>query len=271
MKKATFVMLFCTALFAFSFTRPLDERTDAVEKVKEYYSNLQKIFNSKNAANDDAFDAARKKIQSIVKPKQGGMPTDGFIDVNRNLVLNTYLHAYHSDKLKSFSFSQPKNVKIIEAPDFVNNRFAQFVVMFVDKTVNGKTFTDKISVEIKNMTINSILNESTINIEEDPDYCAIAAAEDFTNGEYISAYKKYMKVLENNTHKRDEVFGDTYYRLAVMTYQGWGCSDLSKKTRMLKTDEYLDEAIKWGDQEINLKAKRMCQRVNGKKCLTNNL
>mgnify|MGYP007069872545 CR=1 FL=1 len=272
MKKTKFILLFFAALCAFSFTRPSDERTEAVGKVKEYYANLKTIFNSKNAADDKAFIDAQKNIKNIMKQKEGNMPTDGFIELNKNVILKTYINAYHSDKISSFSFSQPRDVKIIEAPDFINNRFAQFVIMFVDKTVNGKSFTDKVSVEIKGMTINSVSNKTTINVYEDPDYMAISAAEDFTNNDYISAYKKYLKVLEKtDKRKYDAVWGDTYYRLAVMTYQGWGCSDLSKKTRMLKTDEYLDEAIKWGDQEINVKAKRMCQRVNGKKCFTNNL
>lgn len=154
-------------------------------------------------------------------------------------------------KLSSYVFPQKQfepsvsvssySKKVGTLPTFSNGKMSSqdaYVETIVQKKFSdahqSKTFMDTVYTHIAYNKIIMIVNGNGNTNYVDPEKLRLEASRAYMSKNYTKAYSLLLKIIE--VDKQD---GDTYYRLALMTYYGKGCKGSRKEGQ-----RYLDLAIR---------------------------
>ena len=261
MKKSITLISFVLIVLFSAFVKISGTPDEAKKQVETYLSSLKNIAETSDPnACSDAVVASKDIFAFSNESDEFPIPDD--LSENSNscdqIPLIAYLRKFYKESQKGFSYDYKIGmVKSDDSPGFVNNEPTHYAIV-VTQTINGISSKNIFKIEIKTNKICNIKSSVCIQDNAKLKYKALLAeaADDFTHGNYDAAYQKYLQIIDI------EYDGDAYYRLGVMTFKGLGCSNLTKKERMRKTDEYLLAAKKYGDSDIRKKAQHMYERVN---------
>ncbi len=183
--------------------------------------------------------------------------------IRAQFAIPNFADAAKSGRIRDFSHHIVGDVYSLSEAGADNKRVmcAKYSVTYNGKTkenyfkvVNGKIINIDFNPDIITLQNQPAISEQSLS----PIETRYNAAYYYSHGDYRTAYQKYLEIIQKGND------GDTYYRLAVMTYYGEGCNHLfaKNKERYKKVDEYLDKAIKYGDPSIRRNAENMLENIH---------
>ncbi len=247
----------------FTFLGANAQTTTVPTAVSIFYNGITAMY---SASNSSTLGQIEMEMRNCFYGKENSginMPNDfRFFEndktnsVNQITILtsNNYVN-----KLSSYMYPEKRlepNVSVStysrevgSLPNFSNGKMTTqkaYVETIVQKTYSigqiSKTFMDTVYTHVAYNKIMLVVNGngiSTIN----PDALRVEAAKYYMEKNYKKAYEVLLKIVD-----LDRTDGDSYYRLALMTYYGRGC----KRSRK-DGERYLDLAIRNSDYDVSNK------------------
>ena len=233
---------------------------DARKIVSELYGNIKTITQGDySMGTPGSCIKARVNAINLFYKSDIDVPSKEFQDFNfgdprPSMEIGGYIGRY-------FDFSEEKKPKIktdilrVEALEEIKSAKKEnsknFYEVYVRKSIsvagNTKYYTHVVRIVAEEEKISAIMDEIAIDNSESIISLRGTAAKLFAQKKYYEAYDAYLKVIA-----KDYQQGDAYYRLALMSYHNLGCKNRFKngKERRQKSYEYIQLAIKYGNQDI---------------------